>query len=337
MKRLLSLLCIITTLCLCSCSFESGLKYNPQDDITLNYNNVNTLPNFWLTNEGYSFLEHNFIQSYYTVTKNGKKRLTSNSGYVSGGIQQYDNIFYMFEYSEQPNVYLLKSYDARSKKTTELTTVQNYMNYLVLDGNVYYLHQNLKNVSLSEYSVNIRKTVQISQSVIAFGVMNDSLVFMTKEKSNLLIFRYSSGEIIKLAELPVAKEYINLLLYEKIKVSFTSSRLLIAINVNNKKSAILNYKLDTGECTTMEFDGYIENFVAYDKNSYLTLVDMQMTGNSEIYKIYNDTNVQINIGQFVGNSSMFVGSDNGAYVLEYDSSDLFYYSENQNKILVHKH
>ena len=339
MKRLIAAICIICLFALCGCTPKR--VYSPPENIALNYNNVSAHSTMWLTNEGYCYLEYGlFNRAYYYATRSGVQRLCNNNGYPLGRAQQYDSdtIYIMEEHHEADDgkwISLFKSYDLKNRKVTKITNMENCLSYFLLDGAVFYLQYKecvfALNPALMMYSGNTHTTV--APSVLAFGVRNNQLVYLTVENGTATVYQYDKevGLANAIASFSVGTLDVDDLL--DVKVCFTSDRvLLVQTNATTYTSTIWNYSFDADQVHKETISGWMYDFVSYDKNSFFTLLEKDDTDNVQIIQMDNATNTRTCIGQHTGYCSLFVGSDAGAYV---SGGGIAYYSETTGRVVVY--
>ena len=334
-------ICLLLSVCLCACSAGSG-SYVKQDQIELNYNNISAHNDFWLTNESICYLEDNLVQNYYMATENGRSRLCSNGGYGFGIIQQYGNRIYMLDesdYIDEANEdYLLKYYDLDTKKTKEITSSRNCDNYLVLDEIVYYLKYNWTDdariLSLHSYSMDSQAHAEIHASVLSFGVIENSLVYLTEQDGTVSVYRYDQSEGRSDQCGQFSLEIADTVKFrEDVIASYTPDYLLLAfVNDADESAIIWKYTFETGTVDEIKLGGFLWDFIAYEEYSYLALQEKEI---STIFQMENATGDTTKIGEMEGGCSLFVGSDAGVYVLSHNTGKLFYSSKQSEPTLVY--
>lgn len=322
---------------LCSCS--TNATYNTQEKIKTNYNNISNYCDFWLTNDSICFLDNSLFQKYYLIEKNSKTKIAANGGYGFGKIQRYDNNIYMLNevefLDERNSKYELKCYDINSKTTSKICSVKNCENFLVLDNTIYYLEKtwsnNVLTLKLKKFSFDCKQHITINSDVMSFGVIKNSLCYVIKRKNKIAIYKYSSdssdsvkcGEfLLEGTDTKTPDDFFS----NNFKVSYTLDFVLFSwIDYKNETSKILKYSLKNDALSEININGYIDAIVAYDTYSYF-ITSLEKSENSELFKLENDANKIIKIAKFSGKGSLFVGSDDGAYVLEYNDYVLNYYN-----------
>lgn len=345
MKKTICVICSLLSLCLSSCSTGST-SYKTQSGIEFNYNNISAYNDFWITNDNICFLEDSLFQNYFLANENGKKRIDSNQGYGFGKIQQYGKKIYMLDQhnviDESNSDYQLKCYDVESKKTTGLITIRNCDNFLILDENVVYLEYDWstdsRTLALKLFSVNSNSYKTINNSVLSFGVIGKTLYYVTEEENVIAIFQYDiemnssakCGEfVLKVADVESFREGVI--------VSYTPNYVILSwSDYQNNAATIWKFAFEEKNVNTIEVNGCISKFISFDKCSYFAMVDCREESVTKILKMTNDTNEMLQIGQIAGDCSLFVGSDKGVYVLEYDKSILIYYTEQNTSEIVYK-
>lgn len=347
MNKTICAICSLLSLCLFLCSCSTGsTSYKTQRGIEFNYNNISAYNDFWLTNESICFLEDSLFQNYFLVNENGKRRIASNQGYGFGIIQQYDKKIYMLDernsIDERNSDYQLKCYDIESRKTTDMLTIRNCDNFLVLGENVVYLEYNWtassRNLALKMFSVNSNRYDTIDNSVLSFGVIGNELFYVTEEENVISIFQY---DMEKNSSVKCGEFFLEVADVEDFRecviVSYTSNYVMLSwSDYQNNTSIIWKFTFEENDVYKTEFNGCITKFISYDKNSYFAMLDDSEESNTKIFKMTNDTSETLQIGQIAGDCSLFVGSDNGVYVLEYDKNILTYYAEQDISEIAYK-
>lgn len=330
----------------CSFSGDKLALYSPQDTINFNYNNISTNNSFWMTNEKICYLEDYLFQFYSMVTEKEKSIICGNGGYGFGTVQQYGNSIYMLDeikfIDEGNSNYLLKVYDIKTKKTEDITILKNCENYLLLNETVFYLQYDWsktpRKLSLHSYSPDLDTHTTIRNDVLSFGVIDDRLVYAIKEENIVSIFKYDEGNMSseKIGEFPI--EYSNEIAFsEDVSFCYTSDYVLVEYtDWENDSSTIWKYAFATNDVSQISFDGCINDFISYDKYSYLAIYEDKDTEMNCIYRLSNDSNELLKIGQFDGGCDLFVGSDEGTYALQHNEAAFIYISNEGDLKIVHE-
>ena len=333
-KKLIFCLLLIFTLCSCSFKPESA-KYSTQENISFNYNNIDKAADIWLTNENLCFLKDNLIQNYYLVNENGKKKICSNNGYGFGEIQDYGDKIYMLDLKEDIDeenaYYLLKCYDVKQKTINDIFTIANCSDFFVINDDVFYLqfhwHGDTMEYSLKMYSLTSKTHTTINNQLFSFGVIENEVYYLTEANGTISIFKYdklaNSSVNCGSFELNQSVEYFK----ESAEISYTPNYIMCSLGWLRDQSIVWNFSLKDKSLNQFNFDGEIMSFISYDECSYF-ISDNE--GNTEaIYKFVNNTGETTKIAEFPGYCGLFVGSDSGAYVVEYDTNKIFYCSEKE--------
>lgn len=327
---------IVVAFCLlfmCSCSTSSDI-YENQENINFNYNNISNYAGFWLTTDSICISEHSIFATCFIVDKTSKKKID----FGLGKIQQYGDKIYILEetssFDDNRN-FRFKLYDINSNKIEKIISVKNWLDFLVLNKSIYYLEENwfddVYTVSLNKLSLDSKERNTINNNVLSFGVIENSLCYMTKENNKILIFKYDAEEktSIKYGEFLLEganTELFNDYYYYNVTISYTNNYVFISrVDYEYETTSILRYSFKTSDLSNMTVDGDVNSFVSYDANSYF-LNYSETSKNSELFLLNNDTNEFTKIAEFKGMGSLFVGSDKGAYVSKDHDGDLTYYS-----------
>ncbi len=334
-------LCILICICCMSSCGASKLECAPPDGANLNYNNIGFGGDHWLDSKSYCYLSASLIRTYYMVNENSKTRIDSNGGYGDGIIQKYGDKIYMLHCIDNVDVnnstYELNLYNVSSSKTTTLTSINNCKTFLILSETVYYSEYSWINdskiITLKKYSIASKEHTTIEEKIISFGVKENSVFYLTEENDMISIYKYNdeTNSSIKQGEFSLDKDAVWYL-QEIESISYTSDYLLFKIPKyeNETSSKIFKYSFDSNSLISIDFDGYVDNFVAYNNYSYFTTYN-DNTDISKLYKINNVINEIVQLQTINGMcASLFVCSDDGAYVYELKDCDLNYYSNEPN-------
>lgn len=342
MTKRIAIVIIICLLFFCSCSTDLT-TYKNQELIEMNYNNITNYCNFWLTTDSICYLEDSIVQKYFLVDKNSKTKIGVNNGYGFGMIQRYEDKIYMMNESsniDECNSYFeLKCYNIDSKKTQKICSVKNCDNFLVLGESIYYLEYNwineLRTLTLRKFSCKSNEYTTLKNNVVSFGVIDNCLYYVTKEKSNIDIWKYNveNEEQVKCGDFSI--EEFDTKKVDVLKASYTANNIFFSwIDYENQTSTILGYSFEQNTLSNMSLKGYIDGFVSYNANSYF-IISLETSDNSNLYKLNNETNEIARIAEIQGEGSLFVGSDEGAYVLRNKDNSLVFYSNKGNMQVVY--
>ncbi len=103
----------------------------------------------------------------------------------------------------------------------------------------------------------------------------------------------------------------------------------------NEATMVWKYSFEGNAVECRMFDGYIGGGVSYDAHSYL-LLSPAGSRTSELYKLRNDTGEMTKMAEFRGMGSLFVGSDDGVYVLRNEDMRLVFYSDTGESRVVYR-
>jgi hypothetical protein len=335
MNKGICIISLLLSLFLCSCSANSAL-YHTQEEIKFNYNNISAYNDFWLTNESVCYLDDSLIQNYYILSEKGKSKISSNSGYGFGVIQNYGSKIYMLDecksIDEYNSMYLLKVYDVESGKLSDVATIKNCDNFLILNEYVFYLQynwtDNSRRLSLRVFRPDSGEHFAINDAVLSFGVIGSDLFYASEEDNKVSVFRYDvkndlsvscGGFLLDTTDIETFKQHV-IVSYVPNYIMFTCS------NYQDVTSTIWKFSLEEKNVSKVEQNFCITNFISYDQCSYFTMFDAEEENVTQIYKMANDTNETVKIGEIEGECSLFVGSDEGVYVLQYNENVLRYLS-----------
>lgn len=334
-------LCILMCVCCFSSCRTSRMECAPPDGANLNYNNIGFGRDYWLDSDSYCYLSTSLLREYYIIDEHSKAKIASSGGNGGGSIQKYGQEIYMLHevdsIDDENSTYELNLYNIHSAKTITLTSISNCRTFLVLDGTVYYLEYSWGHISktstLKKYSIDSKKHETIKERIISFGVIENSIFYLVEESGNVVVYQYNdeSGDSVRQGDFYLGEDDIwNLQEIEG--VSYTSDYLLfkIANYEMEASSKIFKYSFQNNSLIVMDFDEYIDHFISYNHCSYFTSYN-ENTDISKLYKMNNHTDEIVQLQTIEGMcASLFVCSDNGAYVYELKDSDLNYYSNETN-------
>lgn len=343
MKKLAALcLCLLVCLCCLPSCGSSELKSIPPDGATINYNNTVSNNGYWLSSNSVCYLTTPVFHTYsYLIDQDSKTQIKS-LGKSCRAIQRYGSKIYMLtaidNTDEQNSICELMVYDVDKKETSILTSINNLNpceRFLVLDRTLYYSTYRWNDTAfistLKKYSIDTQTHETVKDDIISFGVINGSIYYLAKENESVNVCKYSSDSAhIKQGEFILANDDIETL-KQLSDASYTQKYIMFALSdyiSESETSRIFKYSFEDNSLKVIEFNGYINNFISYDNRSYFTTHN-EMSAVGKLYMIENDTE-QITLLQTLNGAyiSIFVCSDNGAYV--YEDNGLNYYSEKAN-------
>lgn len=341
MKKILSIyLCIFMCVCCLSSCTASKMECAPPDGANINYNNIGFGGGYWLDNNSFCYLSSSLTRKYYIIDAISKTQIGSNGGYGDGKIQKYGDKIYMLHcidnVDEYNSTYELNLYDIASSKLTMLTSINNCNTFLVLNETVYYSEygwiNDSKITTLKNFSSNSSQHKTIKENIISFGVKEGSIFYLTNENGKISIYKYDDQTNSSIKEGGFYLADKGLWYLDDVNVSYTSDYLLFKLPEyeNETSSKIFKYSFGSNSLISIDFSGYIDNFIAYNDHSYFTTYN-DTNNNSKLYKMDNFTNEIIQLQEINGMcASLFVCSDSGTYVYELNDCDLNYYSNEPN-------
>lgn len=320
----------------CSCSAEPA-TYKNQENVNMNYNNITNCTHFWLTTDSICYSKDILSLNWFLTDKYSTEKIDE---IVScNHVQIYGEKIYLLDsvsfVDERNSKYELKAYDVDFKKTEKVCSLENCENFLLLDEVVYYSENtwtdDIPELTLKKFSINSNKHAVIGSGVVSFGVIDDSLCYVVKDNNRMVIFKYNAenGTSVNCGEF--SSEEIQMpdddyFFLNNLKVSYTPDYLYFTwIDYENETSTILSYSFEQNTLKNRKIEGYIDGFASYDANSYF-IVSSEKTGNSELYMLKNKTDEITEITEIQGEGSLFVGSDEGVYVLKHKDNNLVFYS-----------
>lgn len=342
MKKIVALI-FSCLLFMCSCSVETT-TYKNQEIISMNYNNITNYCDFWMTTDSICYLEDYLGQVYFMVDKNSKTKIGANSGYGFGRIQRYEEKIYMLDeldiIDEYNSKFELKCYDNNTKKVEVICSIMNCDNFLVLDESIYYLEytwvNDFRKLTLKRFSINSKEYATIKDEVISFGVIDNCLYYVTEENNMMMVLKYDieNEESIRCGDF--STEEFDLKRINTLRASYTQNNIFFSwIDYENETSTILSYSFEQNALSSRKIKGCIDGFVSYNANSYF-IVSSEKSENSELYMLNNKTDEITKITEIQGEGSLFVGSDEGVYVLRNKDNNLVFYSNKGNTRVVYK-
>lgn len=342
MKKIVALI-FSCLLFMCSCSVEPT-TYKNKEVININYNNITNYCDFWMTTDSICYLEDSLVQTYFMVDKNSKIKIGTNNGYGFGKIQRYEEKIYMIYESDSIDEYNskfeLKCYDNNAKKSEVICSVKNCDNFLVLDESIYYSEytwiNDFRKLTLKRFSIDSKEYTTIEDNVISFGVIDNCLYYVAEEDNLIMVLKYDieNEESIRCGDF-LAEEF-DVKTINNMKVSYTQNNIFFSwIDYENETSTILKYSFGQNALNRTKMEGYIDGFVSYKANSYF-IISSEKSDNSELYMLNNKTDEITKITEIQGEGSLFVGSDDGVYVLRNKDNNLVFYSNYGNTQVVYK-
>ena len=117
-------------LLMCSC-FSGCAKYDNQEKIRTNYNNITNRCRFWLTTDSICYLNNSLFQRYILVNKNNERTIGFSAGYGLGEVQRYGDKIYILDQvaskDERNSKFSLKRYDVKSKSTKKICSINIFV------------------------------------------------------------------------------------------------------------------------------------------------------------------------------------------------------------------
>lgn len=315
----------------------------------MNYNNITNRIHFWLTTDSICYSQGILSQKWFLTDKHSTKKIENISS--CNHVQRYGKKIYLLDLvsfvNEHNSKYELKAYDIDSQKTEIVCYIKNCENFLLLDEVVYYLENtyvdDIPTLSLKKFSINSDEHTIIENSVVSFGVIENNLYYIVNNNNRIIIFKYDSkiGTSSKCGEFLLEESQNKMFdddyfFLNNLKVSYTANHLYFSwIDYENETSIIANYSFEQNVLSIKNVEGYIDGFVAYDVYSYF-ITSSEQSRNSVLYKFNNETNEIVQIADFFGEGSLFVGSDEGAYILEYNDNVLKFYANDGDSQVVYQ-
>ena len=310
----------------------------------MNYNNITNYCDFWMTTDSICYLEDSLVQTYFMVDKNSKTKIGTNNGYGFGKIQRYEEKIYMLNeldnIDEYNSKFELKCYDNNDKKLEVICSIKNCDNFLVLDESIYYLEytwiNDFRKLTLKRFSIDSKEYATIKDDVISFGVIDSCLYYVTEENNMMTVLKYDIKNEESISCGDFSTEGFDVKTINTLRASYTQNNIFFSwIDYENETSTILSYSFEQNALSNRKVEGYIEGFVSYNDNSYF-IVSSEKSNNSELYKLNNKTDEITKITEIQGEGSLFVGSDEGVYVLRNKDNDLVFYSNEGNTQVVYE-
>ena len=342
MKKILVLI-FLCLLFMCSCSVEPT-TYKNQEKVSMNYNNITNYCDFWMTTDSICYLEDSLVQTYFMVDKNSKTKIGTNNGYGFGKIQRYEEKIYMLDeldnIDEYNSKFELKCYDNNDKRLEAICSIKNCDNFLVLDESIYYLEytwiNDFRKLALKRFSVDSKEYATIKDDVISFGVIDNCLYYVTEENNMMMVLKYDieNEESIRCGDF--STEGFDVKTINTLRASYTQNNILLSwVDYENETSTIFSYSFEQNALSSRKIEGYIDGFASYNANSYF-IIYSEKSKNSELYMLNNKTNEITKITEIQGEGSLFVGSDEGVYVLRNKDNNLVFYSNEGNTQIVYE-
>lgn len=330
----------------CSCSAELA-TYKNQEKVNMNYNNITNRTQFWLTTDSICYSQEILGQIWFLTDKYSTEKIDE---IVScNHVQRYGEKIYLLDsvsfVNERNSKYELKAYDVDSQKTEIVCSLENCENFLLLDEVIYYSENtwvdDIPELTLKKFSINSNEHAIIGSGLVSFGVIDDSLCYVVRDNNRIVIFKYNeeSGASVNCGEFSLEEIQMqddDYFFLNNLKVSYTPDYLYFTwIDYENETSTILSYSFEQNTLKNRKIEGYIDGFVSYDANSYF-IVSSEKSENSELYMLKNKTDEITEITEIQGEGSLFVGSDEGVYVLKHKDNNLVFYSNEGNAQIVYE-
>lgn len=193
-----------------------------------------------------------------------------------------------------------------------------------------------RKLTLKRFSIDSKEYTTIEDNVISFGVIDNCLYYVAEEDNLIMVLKYDieNEESIRCGDF-LAEEF-DVKTINNMKVSYTQNNIFFSwIDYENETSTILKYSFGQNALNRTKMEGYIDGFVSYKANSYF-IISSEKSDNSELYMLNNKTDEITKITEIQGEGSLFVGSDDGVYVLRNKDNNLVFYSNYGNTQVVYK-
>lgn len=337
MKKL-SLMCLAAALMLslCSCSVYKGV-YKEREGLLFNYNNA-TASNYsgWFTEDTHCYYHDFFIFcNLHVDTPKGGRLVRPDSGRV----QTVGDKLYIAE--DGQNWDRIVQTDLYGNNSKTLCSEEEYYNeYLVLDDFLFTLgrqdYTGEPQSSLKKVSLTTKEVTEISDICCTFGVVNNTLIYVTWEQNICTVYSYHQNKSTFLGKFECVLDGYYLPIY---KANFTTNYVVLKIDdLNRCSSKLLRYDYQQNVLEIKEFPFYIETLVAFDQYAFLSGIYDMDENSDDIKYIYHmrldDFSIK-EIDQMEGFVYLFVISENDAYIKSTESG-LFHYKSDGTKEPVYK-
>ena len=275
------------------------------------------------------------------IDHNKKTSLGFNGGYGVGDIQQYGNEVYMLNMvnnvDERNSTYEIKRYDVDSEKTTILCSINNCRKFFVLNKTIYYSEYTITDddriLTLKTYSPELNKHETVKESIISFGVIENSVFYLSEENGRIVISQYNNNTKTSHAKGDFFLEQEDIDRFKDFpSVTYAPNYLFFDItNYETEESKTFKYSFASNDLVPLQFDEHtsISLPIPYNAYSYFKIYN-ENTNVTELYQMNNETNEILQLQTIKGVCSLFVGSDNGVYVYELDNCNINYFSNEPN-------
>jgi hypothetical protein len=320
-KGIAVILALIIMMSLSACT--RGVKYIPQENLNFNYNNI-TADNsyFWLTNkEGY-YSEAPFMTiNYYSITNQGRRKITSASNGASAKVQAYDDQLLMLDFHNE-DLYRLHSYDLDTGTHKILGYVENVHTFFKLYDRIFYLQEDYSGDELCQalYVCDLDGDTKklILEDVFAAGVSNGKLVYLKRNQNEFAVYHYedADGESRLLGrfacQVDEEKEYIES------GVNFTTNQVILTVS-GQTQSRLVCFDLRNGQVFEHMVEGLIWSAIAYENYAFLIVLENPQLDTDEWVNLIVRVNLQDGAMDTIseihgGLTDSFVASDDCVYV-----------------------
>ncbi len=305
-----------------------------------NYNNISAgHTTRWISdNEVYLSETIAFLTPYYKITKKGKKRIAFVGDSQGYGVQAHGDKIYVHDLSGNKMVRIREYLDSTKEKTATIKAPINSSDSsvileqcLIVDNNAYILTDG-DTKKLTRVSLNSTSFEEICSGVISAGVMNKSVVYITKSDSIYTVSKYNpeTNSADKIGEF-FSDIYTSGFFDE---VNYTSNNIILFhphYTENNTRIVVYNCEYNTLKDFTVNI--FVDLMVAYEDSAFC--VAKTEVHNENAYKNKN-TLYKINIDDFSlekiddieGIVEMFVTSDDDVYVWASSFEGIRHYKSN---------
>ena len=303
-QRLIAAILVLVLLEGCT-AIPQNFIYEPKGEININYNNIYD-SEFAIAKDA-AYYSHLPIYTKYLLrlSEKGETKITSRAYNTMYDIQLQNDKVYYLSGAKNPPVSLtdtdtsyrledLCSYDPATNQIQHIMYLGDVWRYMVYRDYVFW--QSDYDSPLYFSPLQNQKTVKICDSVTTFGVMGDKIVYVTPTDDGFSLYHYSIEQRIaiclgKFQDPPsdYVKEFEELPpdYAMRIHFNFTSDK---TIHCDIFESSILFYDWKTNTVQTIQVEGEISHFTAYENYAFYvvndgtwnTLYRMDLkTGNSE--------------------------------------------------------
>ena len=292
-QRLVAAILVLVLLEGCT-AIPQNFIYEPKGEININYNSIYD-SEFAIAKDA-AYYSHLPIYTKYLLrlSEKGETKITSRDCNTMYDIQLQNDKVYYLSGAKNPPVSLtdtdtsysledLCSYDPATNQIQHIMYLGDVWRYMVYRDYVFW--QSDYDSPLYFSPLQNQKTVKICDSVTTFGVMGDKIVYVTPtdDKYNLYTYNITQQSFTFLGAFkgyPYSAGY-------QILFNFISDKV---IHWGYQESSILFYDWKTDTVQTIQVEGEISHFTAYENYAFYvvndgtwnTLYRMDLkTGNSE--------------------------------------------------------